>query len=421
MPDTRNPKFFYGYVIVAAAFVLLTVMGGTYYSFGVFFTPLLTEFGWTRAMTSGAFSLSILLEGVIGIPMGRATDRWDPRMVITLSGLLLGLGYLLMPQISALWHFYLLYGVIIGIGLGGLWVPPVSIVVRWFAKRRNMMTGIAIAGTGVGGLITPPLASWLISTYGWRLSYVILGGAVLVLVVLAAQFLKRDPAQMGQLPYGKNRSELHESQLGNDGLSFREAVSTKQLWLVSGIFLCFGFVAFTIMVHIVPHAIELGIPPASAANILAIIGGVGIAGKTIMGAATDKIGTRAGIIIGFILLIAPVAWLIVATELWMLYLFAAFFAFGYGTMVALMSPAIAEFFGLSSVGVLLGIVNLAATIGCATGPVVAGWLFDINGNYQLVFQLSAAIAVIGLILTLFIRPIDRQKGIHNQPSLFSIK
>jgi len=159
LPDTRNPKLFYGYIIVAAAFVMLTVMGGTYYSFGVFFTPLLTEFGWTRAMTSGAFSLSILLEGVLGIVMGKATDRWGPRMVITLCGFLLGLGYLLMPQISALWHFYLLYGVIIGIGLGGLWVPPVSIVIRWFAKRRNTMTGIAIAGTGVGGLITPPLAS----------------------------------------------------------------------------------------------------------------------------------------------------------------------------------------------------------------------------------------------------------------------
>jgi len=407
LPDTRNPKFFYGYIIVAAAFVMLTVMGGTYYSFGVFFTPLLTEFGWTRAMTSGAFSLSILLEGVLGIVMGRATDRWNPRMVITLCGFLLGLGYLLMPQISALWHFYLLYGVIIGSGLGGLWVSPVSIVVRWFTKRRNMMTGIAIAGTGVGGLITPPLANWLISTYNWRLSYVILGSAVLVLVVLAAQFLKRDPAQMGQLPYGENKREISEPQLGNDGLSFREAVYTKQLWLVSGIFLCFGFCVFAIMVHIVPHAIELGIPPADAANILAIIGGVGIAGKAIMGAVTDRIGTRMGIIIGLILMIVPLTWLIVARELWMLYLFAAFFAFGYGTMVALMSPTIAEFFGLSSVGVLLGIVNFAATIGCAIGPVLAGWLFDINGNYQLVFLLCAAIGLIGLIMTLFIRPVHR--------------
>jgi len=408
LPDTRNPKFFYGYIIVAAAFVMLTVMGGTYYSFGVFFTPLLTEFGWTRAMTSGAFSLCIMLEGVLGIVMGRATDRWGPRMVITLCGFLLGLGYLLMSQISALWHFYLLYGVIIGIGLGGLWVPPVSIVVRWFTKRRNMMTGIAVAGTGIGGLITPLLANWLISTYAWRLSYVILGSVVLVLIVLAPQFLKRDPAQVGQLPYGENGREVHGLQLGNNGLSLREAVYTKQLWLVSGLFFSFGFCVFSVMVHIVPHAIELGIPAASAANILAIIGGVSIAGKTIMGAVTDRIGTRMGIIIGFILVFATLVWLVVIRELWMLYLFAALFAFGYATMVALMSPIIAELFGLSSVGILLGIVNFAATIGCAIGPVLAGWLFDINGSYQLAFLLSAAVGLIGLIITLFIRPTHRQ-------------
>jgi len=407
LPDTRNPKVFYGYVIVAAAFVMIAVMGVAYYSFGVFFSPLLVEFGWTRAMTSGAFSLCIMVEGVLGIFLGRATDRWSPRIVITLCGFLLGLGYLLMSQISALWHFYLLYGVVIGIGLGGLWVPPVSIVVRWFTKRRNMMTGIAVAGTGIGGLITPLLANWLISTYDWRLSYVILGSAVLVLVVLAAQFLKRDPAQVGQLPYGENGREIHELQLGNSGLSLREAIYTKQLWLVSGLFFCFGFCVFTIMVHIVPHAIELGIPAASAANILAVLGGVSIAGKTIMGAATDRIGTRTGIIIGFILMVVTLTWLIVARELWMLYLFAAFFAFGYASMIALMSPIIAELFGLSSVGILLGIVNFACTIGCATGPVLAGWLFDISGSYQLAFLLCVAVSIIGLIATLFLKPIHR--------------
>ena len=405
---SKKPKFFYGYVIVAAAFVMLTVMGGTYYSFGVFFTPLLTEFGWTRAMTAGAFSLCIMLEGVLGMVMGRATDRWGPRMVITLCGFFLGVGYLLLSQTTSLWQFYLFYGVIVGIGLGGIWVPPVSIVVRWFTKRRNMMTGIAVAGTGIGGLITPLIANWLISIYGWRVSYVILGSVVLVLIVLAAQFLKRDPAQVGQLPYGENGKGIHELQLGNNGLSFREAVHTKQLWLVSGMFFLFGFCVFIIMVHIVPHAIELGIPSASAANILAIIGGVGIAGKTIMGMATDKIGTRTGIIIGFLLMLVSLLWLVAARELWMLYLFAIIFAFGYATMVALMSPIIVELFGLSSVGILLGIVNFAATIGCAIGPVLAGWLFDINGSYQLAFLLSAAASLIGLIITLFLKPTPRQ-------------
>ena len=407
MPDTRNPKFFYGYTIVVAAFLILTIMGGTYYSFGVFFNPLLVEFGWTRAMTSGAFSLCILLEGLLGMVMGKATDRWGPRPVLTLCGFLLGLGYLLMPQISAVWQLYLVYGVIIGTSLGGIWVPLVSTVARWFIKQRSLMTGIVVAGTGIGGLITPLLANWLISTYAWRLSYVILGSVALVLVVLSAQFLKRDPAEVGQCPYGENRREVHGLQLGNNGLSLREAIYTKQLWLVSGMFFCFGFCIFSVMVHLVPHAIELGISAANAANSLAIIGGVGIAGKTIMGAATDRIGTRTGIIIGFVLVCVTLVWLVIVRELWMLYLFAIIFAFGYATMIALMSPIIAELFGIRSVGILLGIVNFAATIGCAVGPVLAGWLFDISGSYQLAFFTCIAVSFIGLIITLFIRPIHR--------------
>jgi len=131
------------------------------------------------------------------------------------------------------------------------------------------------------------------------------------------------------------------------------------------------------------------------------------AGKTIMGAATDRIGTRTGIIIGFVLVCVTLVWLVIVRELWMLYLFAIIFAFGYATMIALMSPIIAELFGIRSVGILLGIVNFAATIGCAVGPVLAGWLFDISGSYQLAFFTCIAVSFIGLIITLFIRPIHR--------------
>jgi len=382
-------------------------MGGSYYSFGVFFTPLLIDFDWTRAMTSGAFSLCILLEGLLGIVLGRATDKWGPRIVLTFCGLLLGLGYGLMSQITYLWQFYLFYGVLIGIGLGGLWVPVVSIIARWFTKRRNMMTGIATAGTGIGGLITPPVASWLISTYAWRRSFLILGGAVLVLVVLAAQFLRRDPIRMGQRPYGENRREIHELQLRNNGLAFAEAIHTLQLWLLSSIFFCFGFCVFSVMVHVVSYAIELGIPAASAANILAIIGGVSVAGKTIMGTVSDRIGNKLCIIIGFILIFPALLWLLIASELWMLYIFAIIFAFGYAGMIVLMSPIIAEIFGLGSVGVLVGIANFATTIGCAIGPVVAGWLFDISGNYQPAFFAPVVVSLMGLIMALLLKPIRR--------------
>ena len=143
-------RFFYGYIVVVAAFCIMVVMWGTFHAFGIFFNPVLAEFGWTRAMTSGAFSLSLLVSGFSAIFMGRLTDRIGPRLVLALCGFLLGLGYLLISRVSAFWQLYLLYGVIIGIAMGGSWVPLMSTVARWFVARRSMMTGVVLAGLGTG-------------------------------------------------------------------------------------------------------------------------------------------------------------------------------------------------------------------------------------------------------------------------------
>ena len=181
-----RPRFFYGYIVVGAALIIMAVMYGAYNSFGIFFKPVLTDFNWTRAVTSGGLSLSWIVHGLLGIIMGRLTDRFGPRVVLTICGFLLGLGYLLMSQIGTVWQLYLFYGVIIGAGMGGSWVPIVSTVARWFVKRRNLMTGIVLSGVSIGTLIGAPVASRLISAYDWRMSYVIVGGIVLVVAVLAA-------------------------------------------------------------------------------------------------------------------------------------------------------------------------------------------------------------------------------------------
>lgn len=199
MVKDSKPKFFYGYIIVGAGFVISLLTVGTYTSFGVFFKPLSSEFGWTRAMTSGAYSLNMILWGSLSIITGRLNDRFGPRIVITACGFIFGAGYLLMSRISALWQFYLFYGVIIAIGLSGCFTPIASTITRWFTKRRGLATGIVISGIGVGTIIIPPLASQLISIYGWRTSYTILGITTLVLLIISAQFLRRDPGQTGQI------------------------------------------------------------------------------------------------------------------------------------------------------------------------------------------------------------------------------
>ncbi len=154
-----KPKIYYGYIVVAAAFVVATVTEGLMYSFGVFFEPLLSEFGWSRAMTSGAFSLNAIVHLPMIVFVGKLTDKLGSRQLLTACGFFIGVGHLLMAMTHTIWQLYLFYGAIMGIAWGLYWIPLISIVPRWFVKRRALMMGVVTSGIGVGQIIVPPLCN----------------------------------------------------------------------------------------------------------------------------------------------------------------------------------------------------------------------------------------------------------------------
>ncbi|MFC2047297.1 MFS transporter [Chloroflexota bacterium] len=406
-PLGAKPRFFYGYIIVILAFLIMLVMHGVFIAFGVFFNPVLTEFGWARATTSGAFSVSMIFIGTLGIVVGRLTDRFGPRIVLTFCGILLGIGYMLMSQISALWQFYLFYGVIIGLGMSGGWIPVMSTTARWFVKKRGMMTGFVVAGMGIGGMIAPPVANQLISIYDWRTAYIILGSVVMVTVVTAAQFLRRDPSQKGLTPYGHTDSTEYTFESGATSLSFKEALRRRQFWLLTTSLFCFGVLIYTIAVHIAPHTTNLGFSTTTAATILAAVGGVSILGNIILGSIGDRIGNGRSYAICFILLSAASFWLMPATEVWQLFLFASVFGFARGGGDAVESPLTADLFGLRAHGVIYGFICFGFTIGAAVGPFLAGYIFDVTNSYQLAFVALAVVGIIAFVLTAALRPIQR--------------
>jgi len=405
---SKKPSFFYGYIVVLAAFFIMVIVSGLLYSFGVFLKPLSAEFGWTRAMTAGAHSMTVFVTGLLYMVTGRLNDRFGPRIVTTACGFFLGLGCLLMSQLSALWQLYLFWGVIVAMGLSGGFVPMTSTVARWFAKRRGLMTGIVGAGVGTGTMIVPPVTSWLISGYGWRTAFIVIGIIALLSLILAAQFLKRDPSRIGQLPYGENEVKPENLISEARGASFREAIHTKQFQMIWAIYFLLGTCVHTIMVHIVPHATDLGISAMIAANILAVVGGLSIVGRVGMGIISDRVGRKLSLVIGFILLVVALLWLPLARELWMLYLFAIIFGFSYGGLITLESPVVAELFGLRAHGVILGALVFGATTGGAIGPILAGHIFDIANSYYLAFMACAGLSITGLIVASLLKPIRRQ-------------
>lgn len=409
-PVNSKQPLYYGYIIVIVSFIILMVSLGLFFSFGVFFKPLLLEFGLDRAATSSIVSLCMIMTGLLGIVMGRVNDKLGPRIVLTFCGLLIGIGYLLMSKVSDVWHLYLVYGLLLGVGLSGMMVPLMSTIARWFAKKRSTMTGIVLSGVGTGIFILPPVVSRLVSLYDWRTAYLIMGVITLVVIVLAAQFLRRDPSAIKQPGNIDGNNYEHELTVGTEGLSLKDAFQTRQFWFALVLFFFLGFCRFTITVHIIPHAIEMGLSAISAANVLATIGGASIIARPSIGVLADKIGNRRMFIIGFVLTLLAFVLLIPAKMVWMLFSIAILISVNYG-LTAAESPLVAGLFGLKALGIIFGVVGLGYTIGASLGPLLAGYIYDTTDSYTFAFLLCAVLSTIGILISLLLKPVGENASV----------
>jgi len=402
MPE--KTRFNYGYIIAIISFFAMMLLLGLHAVFGIFFKPIIAELEWTRTVTSGAFAFSQIMFGLLGIGIGRLNDKFGPRIVMTLCGLLAGLGYLLMSQVQTVWQMYLFYGVMIGVG-SSIYVPLLSTVARWFVQKRGMMTGIVFAGAGVGMLILPLVINQLISAYNWRITFLILGAIILVVIVVTAQFLKRDP---GQMSYRENDAPEGGLRLETGDFSLKEAARTRQFWMFLALLVCYGFCFFSIQVHIAPYVTDIGISATTAAAILATIGGATIVGQLGLGSAGDKLGFKRTFLIGMVILALAIFTLLAGKEVWLFFIFAVLMGLAFGDCSTMESPIAAWLFGLASHGVILGFFSFSFTVGAAIGPLVSGYIFDVHGSYQLAFWLCAALAIVAVILTILVkRPVSK--------------
>jgi MFS family permease len=392
--------FFHSYAMVIGTFLAMMAGGMVIVSFGVFFKPVSAQFGWTRAETSGAFSLSIIMSGLIGVVAGRLGDRFSPRLVIISGGVIQGLAYLLLSQMHALWQLYFYYGILVGAGIANI-VPVTSLIARWYEKRRGLMTGIAIVGASIGAVIAPPMATQFVSRYGWSTSYIMVGGIVLVIIAISGIFL-RDPDKVRRPAYG-DTAEIEKLNSEIRGFSLGEVLGTGSFWILGVILFCVSFAQQALTVHIVPHATDLGISAVSAASILSVINVASIVGAFGTGNFSDRIGSRLSMVIALAIISTAALLLLEANELRTFYLFAILFGIGFGGTATLRSTMIAESFGLRSHGVITGALYFVSSIGGTISPLVAGYIFDVSGQYQSAFLVIVGLSVVGLVLALLLR------------------
>jgi len=323
---------------------------------------------------------------------------------MTICGIILGLGYFLMTQLTSAWELYLYFGVFVAIGMTP-YIPLLSLVPQWFTTNRGRMNAIVLSGMGLGTMIVPAIASALISVWQWRSAYLVLSITTVIVMVAVSQFLKGGPNL-------HVNDEERDPSIGftdprNEGSTLREAVCTRQFVLVCLLYFSFLFCVVSITVHLVIHTIGLGIPATRAAFTLSLIGGACIVGMNVMGNIADRFSNKIGLGLSYSLMGLSLVWLIPSHSEWSFYLFSIAFGFAYGGMQVLFSPLVAELFGTRSHGVILAAGALIGSIGAAVGPIVAGYVFDSLGSYTIAFILCAMLAFAGLVSTLLLQKTPR--------------
>jgi len=392
----------YGWILVIIAACVLVTYAMSAYTRGIFLKPLTDEFNWDRGAVSGAYSASMIVAGLLAVFSGRISDKYGPRIAITALGLLTGIGLLLMWQVNSLWQLYLIWGLFMGVG-GSCGIAPITATVaKWFTKKRGLAIGIIYTGFSLGSMIWPPVAERLISTFGWQQTYLILGLITLGVIVPLAQFTKHGPQQIGLKPYGEGERIENKQPLDlvTAGLSFAQAVKSGGFWLIGLIRFCSFFSLQVIAIHLYPYAVDVGIPPMTAAMLLSVTAGSGIISRLSMGFISDKIGSRWAVTACLSQLTLALIWLLFIKETWLFFAFAVAFGLAWGGQGVAQTLLITELFGSRSLGAIMGSLEVFLMIGGALGTVLAGSIFDITRSYHLAFLLCTALGILAVIFGL---------------------
>jgi MFS family permease len=377
------------YLVVFGACLTQFTVIGLLFSYGLFFKVFEVEFGWSRTLLSSCSSLAFLMMGILAMGAGRLSDKFGPRRVLAFTGVVFGLGFALISQVTEAWQLFVIFGVFIGLGLSTHDVVTLSTIGRWFERRRGIMTGVAKVGTAVGQMAVPPVTALLILSLGWRVAVIILGLSAAILLLIAAFSMKNPPAPAGP-----------EADATKSGLTFTQARQTRVFWTMCIIQLMFFPSVSTVPLHLAVHGMDLGMTAAKAATLLSVIGAASIAGRLAIGVLVDKIGGRNSYAICFVVLILSLAAMMNITSHLPLFLVVAFYGFGHGGFFTLVAPSIAEYFGMRAHGAIFGTVLFFGTIGGAIAPVLAGLSFDSTGSYFYAFLGLLILAITGLGLAM---------------------
>jgi MFS family permease len=297
----------------------------------------------------------------------------------------------------------------LSLGTGAAFTIVNSTTSRWFDRKRGLTLGITTSGGALGQIVMAPFATYLISSFDWRIAFVVIGLIAWLVVTSLSLLLIKDPSDIGLLPDGvkaemvQTKRQNSESNSQLTGLSLRQAFRTRSFWALVFVLIFTSLSVHLIITHTVPHAIDMSISPMNAAFIISLIGGATIFGRLILGRVSDIIGRKALAIGCALVEVGALIWLIWTRELWMFYLFAVFFGLSSGGVGMLTTALIGDIFGVRNIGAIMGATLVGWALGAAIGPYMGGFMFDATGNYFGSFITAAGTMLITTVLLTIIR------------------
>jgi MFS family permease len=405
--------------MLGGAFTAFTVSAGLMHSYTVYLVAFIGEFGWSRAETSIAYSVSQLVAGFSSPFVGALVDRLGPRRLLLLGGGLLVLGLAASAFVSALWQIIVLYGVIMTVGANCLGlVVFVPLLSRHFVRRRGMAIAIVQSANGFGRAVSAPLVQLAILGLGWRTTYLVQAALMaLVVLPLARLFRRADPVaptlRDGAVP-AEGQSERPQAA-PSPGWTLGEAASTPHFWLLFAVYLFTGLGSFFVSLHQLAFAIDVGFDRVYAAEVLGMGAFFSVFGTIVTGTLSDYVGREVSAILAYGFSIVGVVCALLITspdQHLLLWLHASFFGLTWGARGPAITAKTADLFPGRQLGTILGVITIGSGLGAALGSWGAGWIFDASGSYRVAFALSIAAYVCGIAAFWALRrpPVRQSEG-----------
>lgn len=414
--DIKERRFFYGWVIVGVGFLVNFAIGGcVFYSFGIFLKPMIADLDCMRGEANIAFSIMMTMQFMIGPVVAVALSKFGTRRVLLAGTVMMVIGLLLLSRVTQLWHLWLVFGVVIGIGMAfGTFLPTVTMVNFWFVRRRSLAMGIVVSGVGVGTLILAPVIAYLIDSVGWRTSWLVLSGVMLAFAVIPPLIFARNrPEDVGQLPDGVATIESTKQDIAPLRKRVyvtpvewepRAALKTPALWLLAVSGGANMFALNMLSAHQVAHLTDMGIPSLVAAGALGILVGVSTLGRLTGGVLGDRIEPRYLIAMACLMqVIALIIFTNAQTMMWV-YMYVLLFGLACGAILVLQPVIMAAYYGAKAFARLQAIVMFIFAPILASSPILGGYVYDAVHSYTIPFSVCAGFCAVGVICAFLARP-----------------